>query len=59
MTRRTSGGNARNGVNSAQCARHSLTIAGYRSPHAAANASSAAAAARLVGGGVDRAQVAG
>ncbi len=28
MTRRTSGGNARNGVNCSQCARHSFTIAG-------------------------------
>jgi len=45
MTRLTSGGNARNGVNSAQCARHSRMIAGYRCSQAAAKASSAAAAA--------------
>ena len=45
MTRRTSGGKARNGVNCSQRARHSLMIAGYRPPQAAARSSSAAAAA--------------
>ena len=45
MTRLTSGGNAGNGVNSARCARRSLTIAGYRPPRAPARACRAAAAA--------------
>ena len=51
MTRRTSGGKARNGVNSAQAFSHSLTMAGYLAsqvPLNSANASSAAASETAV-----------
>jgi hypothetical protein len=56
MTLRTSDGKARNGVNSDQCARHSLTIAGYRDSQFPAKASSAAASSA---GGVDQLQILG
>jgi hypothetical protein len=57
MTRRTSSGNARNGITCSQAFSHAWVITGNRAPHFSSNASSSA----LVGvlGGVDRLQIAG
>ena len=50
MIRRTSGGNARNGVNLSQALSHTATAAGYRFPSGlSAKASSAVSAASTVG----------
>src|SRR3954471_14698257 len=59
MTRRTSSGNARNGITCSQAFSQAWVITGNRCPHFSSKASSSSWAWVGVGGGVDRLQIAG